>query len=215
MGRPLGKHGKDFEAKRSALLAKLGEYLVAELPHQPSLRQLASAAGVSVPTLRHYFGTREDVIAAYLTQFGDAGAPYLAIARTYTEPFHASIPGLVDFILEGLVRARVIDGHAVAFTEALAAPMLGPIYLRHVLEPTLQAVEARLADHQARGEMRKVDPRTAALALVAPLLLAALHQCALGGEQIRPLDLASFGQDIAAAFLRSYQPDDVATTPLE
>ena len=47
--------------------------------------------------------------------------------------------------------------------------------------------------HRDRGELRAgADLRYAALAFVAPLLLALLHQVELSGRTCRPLDLEGF-----------------------
>ena len=81
---------------------------------------------------------------------------------------------------------------------------LGPAYVDNLLEPLLQAVEARLAKHHAWGEARVEHPRFAALQLVSPLVLALLHQDGLGGAECRPLDLDAFIVDLADGFVRAH-----------
>ena len=81
---------------------------------------------------------------------------------------------------------------------------LGPAYINEILEPTLKAVEARLARHRAEGELRSCDLRHAALALIAPPLLALLHQGELFGSLCRPLDINAFLKDHLDGFLRAY-----------
>ena len=60
------------------------------------------------------------------------------------------------------------------------------------------------------GEMRVADLRHAAMSLLAPLLLAILHQRELGGTTVRQMDLETFMDDHAAAFVRAYAVDAVA-----
>jgi AcrR family transcriptional regulator len=204
MARPTGSKDRDHDEKRAALLVRIGKHLSASLPDKSSLRDIAAAAGVTIPTLVHYFGSREGLLAALMEYQAGLGAPYLSIVAATDDPFHSSIRKLAHFILSGLVEARVVDLHAVGLVEASGSARLGPAYLEHLLEPTLQAVEARLASHVARGEMRDADLRVAALCLVSPVLLAALHQCSLGGDQVRHLDLATLAHEVTDSFLLAY-----------
>lgn len=204
MARPSGSKDRDYDEKRAALLERIGQHLSASLPDKSSLRDIATAAGVTVSTLLHYFGSRPGLVAALMEHQAKLGAPYLEIVASSEDPFEFSIRTLTRFILSGLVDAQVVDLHAVGLVEASGSDRLGPAYLEHLLEPTLQAVEARLAVHVARGEMRKSDLRVAALCLVSPLLLATLHQCRLGGAQVRHLDLADLAAEVSDMFLSAY-----------
>jgi hypothetical protein len=74
------------------------------------------------------------------------------------------------------------------------------------LEPTIAAVTERLAAHQARGEMRsECDARSAALALISPLILAHLHQRDLGGSTSHALDMPQFIAQHADTFVRGHE----------
>lgn len=204
MARPTGSRDRDYDEKRAALLDRIGQHMAASLPAKSSLREIASAAGVTMPTLVHYFGSREGLIEALMEYQGGLGAPYLAMVAKAEEPFDVSIRQLSHFILTGLIEAKVVDLHAVGLVEASGSPLLGPAYLQHLLEPTLQAVETRLERHVERGEMREADLRVAALCLVSPLLLGALHQCRLGGSRVRHLDIDQFAAELAQTFLAAY-----------
>ncbi|NJO12111.1 MAG: hypothetical protein HC872_00060 [Gammaproteobacteria bacterium] len=96
--------------------------------------------------------------------------------------------------------------HAVGLTEGLKSDKAGLSYLLDVLEPTLQALEARLQVHIDRGEMRAADTRHAALWLLSPVLLALLHQHELGGTRCRPLDVEALLQEHALVFASVYRP---------
>ena len=82
--------------------------------------------------------------------------------------------------------------------------MIGPSYVDHLLEPLLQAVEARLEQHQQWGELGDHDLRFAALSLVSPVVLALLHQDGLGGQGCRPLDVEAFVVAQVNGFVRAY-----------
>ena len=64
MTRTVGARNVQFGERRNALIAKARERLSLQTGDSPSFRELALAAGVSVATLRHYFGSREALIKA-------------------------------------------------------------------------------------------------------------------------------------------------------
>jgi AcrR family transcriptional regulator len=204
MARTRGARSIAYDERRAVLLDTIGAFLAEALPARPSLRELASRAGVSVPTLRHYFGSRDDLVEALMKHQSAMGAPHVAAAGMAKGDLETSIRGLVSQVLEGLFDYRVVDIHAVGVAEGSGSGRLGPAYLANLLEPTLAAVERRLAHHSARGEMRGADLRVAALMLISPLYLAALHQTSLSGIAVRPLDVDVLADEVAAAFLRAY-----------
>lgn len=204
MGRPTGSRNPDFESTRNGLLQAALERLGEPDGTRASFRELAAAAGVSVATLRHYFATREQLIEAVLAWCHVAGQRYLLeVATGPLEPVSESLSRLLARIEEGFQRGlgRV---HAIGLSAGLREPLLGPAYLREVLDPTIEAVEARLARHIARGELRPGDVRHMALSLVTPPLLALLHQGVLGGCRTRPLSYAAFCADHVSGFLRAF-----------
>ena len=78
-------------------------------------------------------------------------------------------------------------------------------YLNDVLEPTLQALEARLAGLVAQRAIVECDTRHAALMLLSPLLLALLHQRDLGGTRCRPLSIPALIDEHVKVFVRAYR----------
>ncbi|OYW46883.1 MAG: hypothetical protein B7Z08_01615 [Sphingomonadales bacterium 32-68-7] len=203
MPRPKGAKSAGYDRRRAELLAAFRERLLARNLAAPSLRELAAAGGVTIPTVRHYFGRREDLIVALLEDLGVQGEAHLAHARDASAPFAESIERLVQSILTGLSMG-LSEIHALGLREGLRHDRLGPAYLSHVLEPTVLAIEERLRQHQARGEMRPADTRVAALSLIAPQIVAQIHQRELGGCGTRPLNAQSSTREQIDAFLRAY-----------
>ena len=80
-----------------------------------------------------------------------------------------------------------------------------------MLEPTLRALEARLARHVAAGQLPQCDLRHAALSVASPVLFALLHQDALSGRALRPLDVDGFVAEHVARFLRAWGASAAAT----
>ncbi|UUL84053.1 hypothetical protein [Sphingomonas qomolangmaensis] len=153
--------------------------------------------------MSHYFGRRDDVVRAVMEDDLRQGAEPLATLARPTGPFSTSIADAVSHVATGL-RHGVGTMFSVGLTEGLRHAELGPVFLGSALEPTLAAIEARLTAHINAGDMRAVDPRGPAIALVSPLLIAFLHQHELGGSDVRPLDLDALCQEHTAAFVRAW-----------
>jgi hypothetical protein len=102
---------------------------------------------------------------------------------------------------------------------ALGSPTLGAHFLTGLLEPFLRSCEALLAEHSAAGDLPEAsedEVRTAALGLVAPLLLALLHQDALDGSSVRRLDVEDVARrhaELVLAVCGLVRPDRTGLPP--
>jgi AcrR family transcriptional regulator len=203
--RTYGAKNADHQAKRAQMVAAIAPMVLAAAPERPSLREMSKAAGVSVNNLRHYFGTRESLLEAVFQAMRLRGEPYLQRALSFTElPVAAGLRTLVGQIVEGWTPQGLGGLHRSGISEGLGSESLGPAYIDNVLEPTVDVVERMLEIWRARGEVEVEDLRTAALALLAPVVLALLHQRGLGGQRCRPLDFEAFLDHHIAGFLRGY-----------
>jgi AcrR family transcriptional regulator len=206
MGRPRGTHNPDYESNRKELLRSLDAHLTSGGAHA-SFRELAEAVGVSVSTLRHYFGTRERLVETVLAEANASALRYLHAVATGPLPDVAdSLSWYLTYLVDGLSNHSALGLHEVGLINGIGQPALGPAYLNEVLEPTLQALEARLARHMAAGQLRTGDTRVAALALVGPVLLALLHQKSLGGRACRPMDIKAMVQTHLSSWLGGHLP---------
>lgn len=207
MARPKGARDGDYEEKRGALVRRMMLRLMRRETARPSLRELAVVAGVSVPTLRHYFGGRSEVVAAIFEAFLKLGERRLLMVAEAPAPFADSVREFAHSFLVGMRRAgpvRLGDAFAVGLAEGLLDPALGPSALRYLVDPAQQALQRRLDEHVARGEMIETNTRAASLMLLSPILIAALHQDQMGGSECNPLDLESALSEITDAFIRAY-----------
>lgn len=202
MGRPEGRTNADFDAKRDALaLRVLGA--LSEGEAGASMRELAAACEVTPPTLRHYFGDRDGAVRAALAMARRLGSEHLLrIATADLGPARPALAAALDDLLRGWIDHGVGRLHELGLQVGLGHASLGPAYLEEILEPTLQAFEARVALHVARGELAVADIRHATLALIGPLVLALLHQRELGGQRCRALDLRKLAAAQLADFLQ-------------
>lgn len=222
MSRTPGSKNQDHDEARGALLGKVRARLLLPDGASASLRELARAADVSPPTLHHYFPTRDDLVAAVFARDHNDALPYLHhIAAGPLSPLSSSLREVLGYIVAGLQDSGLAELHALGLQVGLRSAALGPAYLNDVLEPSLLALEARLARHAARGDVDAglLDGdglRLAALQLLGPILLAVLHQKELGGDRCRALavDDALLDRHVAA-FVRAWSTggDDDAGDP--
>lgn len=187
------------------MLAKMRARLRSRSEGPPSWRDLASAAGVSLSSLTHHFGRREDIIRAVMEDERAHGAAPMAIMAEPSGAFEISIRDAVHHLAAGLLNADLDRMIAAGLAEGLGHPVLGPAFIGNLLEPILQAIEARLDHHVLAGEMREGETRLAAVQLAAPIIVAVLHQRPLGGAAVRPLDLDTLLASHADAFVRAWR----------
>lgn len=205
MPRPAGARNQQYDERRNALISKARQRLGDQESPPPSFRELASAAGVSVATLRHYFPTRDELVRAVFTRSRAYGERHLSTARAATAPdLEGSLRQLLAGIVRGWLEGQVGLLHRIGLAEGLRNPATGLDYLVEVLEPVLQAVEERLRAHIEQGHMLAADVRHAALMLLSPVILALLHQHDLGGTRCRPLAVPALIDEHVKVFVRAY-----------
>jgi AcrR family transcriptional regulator len=208
MSRTRGARNAQFAERRNALIVKARARLSLQAGEPPSFRELALACGVSVATLRHYFGSREALVKAVFEQALESGQRHLDRARApeaAATGLEVSLKAFLSRVVTGWTQGFVGDLHRIGLAEGLRNTQTALDYLNDVLEPTLQALEARLAGHAAQGEIVDCETRHAALMLLSPLLLALLHQHDLGGTRCRPLAIPALIDEHVKVFVRAYQ----------
>jgi AcrR family transcriptional regulator len=203
MPRGKGQRSPGFAARREELIRLARWRLSQRDGGHVSLRDIATACGATVPTLTHYFGKREDLITAVMEQQLQDGAPHLAFIADTALPFQLSVREVADYIVFGFQQG-LGEVFSVGLIEGLRNPIIGPHFLSSVMEPTLEATGLRLNRHISLGEMRPVDEKSAALTLVAPVLLVCLHQQDLNGSKKWPLSMETFLQTHCDGFVRAY-----------
>ncbi len=205
MARPTGSRNHDYAQERERIALSLAPALLGREGVATSVRELAARADISVPTLLHYFGSKEGAWRATVEALGGLGAQHLARA---SDEDHGLPEPSTRWLLDAFVEAWQRFGVGAMFGAGLALGMrseeVGPAFVDAILEPTLQSAERRIEGHIARGEMAPVDVRVAALALLSPVVLALLHQGALGGDRCRPLAMDALLASHHAAWMRGW-----------
>jgi AcrR family transcriptional regulator len=204
MSRGLGNRNADYAETRDQLLRVLAQRLAEPDGATVSFRALAVAADVSVPTLRHYFGTRDGVLEAVFEHFRREGLVHLRhVSAGPTGTLDESMRELLEYTATGF-RYGVNKIHVIGLNAGMGHAALGRAYLAELLEPTLQAVEIRLQRHINAGDMRACDVRHAALSLFCPLFMLLMHQHELGGDTYRPASVPAFITDHVSGFVAAY-----------
>ncbi|MEM9074964.1 MAG: TetR/AcrR family transcriptional regulator [Myxococcota bacterium] len=190
------------------MVEKVRPLLLAPADEKPSLRQLATAADVSLNTLRHYFGSREELVTEAFQAAEEEGWDAFELVGEAAEK--SPREGLLHLLL-GLVSAWHPDDlggdHAGGLQESLGSEQLGPAFVRHVLEPALVQIEGLLMRWDAEGRLRVPDARAAALMIYGPLSLALIHQRQLHGHAVRPLNVDRFVTTLVDGFLVGHAVD--------
>ena len=170
------------------------------------MRELAQTAGVSVPTMRHYFGDRDGVIAAALGTMKDVGRFHQN--RAATENLDLPLEESLLWVLKQFAKGWV-GGVGQLMTAGILiganSETLGPAFVEATLEPSLEAFERRIANMQQLSQIQPdADPRVAALALVCPVFMGLLHQIQLRGSTCRELNLDAFMAEHVVRFARGW-----------
>ena len=206
MGRPAGRRNPGYDARRHAIAQRLLMRLAQPEGAKASLRDLAQSAGVSVSTLRHYFGSRQGALQAAIGQVRVMGEPWMEIAANdqLDQPLADSLLWFFHLFVEGW-RTGVGAMVSESISAGTGDQKVGVSAVEDVLEPILAAIEARLGHHQQAGELEgQADLRHAAIALFSPVFVALLHQETLDGVRCRPLDLHRFLEDHVARFAKAW-----------
>ena len=174
-------HGR---AKRSQILAAATELIAAHGVEGMTMRQLASACGLNIATLYHYFGSKSDLLGAIVDErHYDAGLRRLALPIDPTLPpgprlerFFAQLAtqSLGELRLWRLLIGESLRDHAVALAEALR--------LSGLLE---QAIDRWLGDLFPELETDPATPERAAVTSVVTgqLLAVFLEEMRLADDR--------------------------------
>lgn len=164
------------------------------------LDEIARRAGVSKGALYLYFETKEDLFRAVVTQ---AIAPNITVLRGLV----AAHPGPLRDLL------ALAAGHVAAIAEAAPLggvlkmvvgearnfPELARVWHDQLVQPALGVVTEAITAAQRRGEVVPGDPRTFALQVIAPLLVAVLFR-----ETFEPVGATPFVlQDVIQQHVRT------------
>ncbi|MBX2802897.1 MAG: TetR/AcrR family transcriptional regulator [Myxococcales bacterium] len=205
MGRPKGRRSPEYEQKRRELAQRIFDCMVVD--GNTSLNAMAERTGVSRPTLRHYFGDRDGAVRAALDIAAANGRPHVqALVSLPVDDAEACLGEGLRRVIIGWRDFRVGNLHHVGLKVGLEDDATGKTYVSQILEPLLGGFERLLERLIDAGRLVPLDPRTGALTLVSPVVVALLHQHGLGGNEIRPLDIEALAAELVHQFCRAHAP---------
>jgi AcrR family transcriptional regulator len=152
------------DARRRVILDRAAELFSAAGHGNVSVEEVAAASGMRKPTLYHYFGSRDEIVAAMHDAIADdmlAHADALVAART---PPREAIRSIVFNVVVGIQEK---PGYLRAFFD----------HYREISEPAFRDIAAKRARYAKivqrfveqgveDGSFRSVDPRMTALAIL-------------------------------------------------
>lgn len=156
------------------------------------LEDIAKRAGVSKGAIYLYFETKEDVFRAVV---GQAIAPNIGVVKAMA----AAHPGPLAGLLRGVTAhiADVVDHTPLGGVLKMVVgesgnfPEIARVWHDELVAQALGAVGEAIAAAQARGEVKPGDPRTYALQLISPLLMAVLWRETFVPVGAPPFDLSA------------------------
>ena len=152
------------------------------------LDDIAARAGVSKGALYLYFETKEDLFKAVVTE---AVAPnlegVLAAAESFEGPFGTLARSLLPQIARIVTTTPVGAVAKMVIAESRNFPELARVWHDALVSKALGFVAAVIAGAQRRGEVKSGDPRSFAVSLISPILMAVLWR-----ETFTPVGVPEF-----------------------
>jgi len=154
------------------------------------LDEIAARAGVSKGAVYLYFETKEDIFRAVVER---AIAPNIgalkAMAAAHPGPLADLLRGVTSHIA-GVVEQTPLGGVLkMVVGEARNFPEIARVWHDELVSQALGAMTDAIAAAQARGEVKPGDPRTYALQLISPMLVAILWRETFVPVGAKPFDL--------------------------
>jgi len=203
MGRKKGSRSAGYDERKAELARRVFAAIIDD--GNTSLRAMAERAGVSRPTLRHYFGDRDGAVRAALETASEVGRRHRdTLAELPVDNPGDTLRQAFQMLVIGWRQFGVGNIHHVGLKVGLEDPETGATYIRVVMEPTLQSVETLMERMMDAGTVRRADPRHVALTLMSPIFIVLVHQHGLGGDGVRKLDVAAFINDHVDAWCRAF-----------
>lgn len=170
-----------------------------------SMDALARRAGVSKATLYAYFGSKEALFAALVSEECARLDGEIATSSATGEPPGTALPRLAGEFLALLLSPWALAIHRVVVAEAPRFPELGVVFYRAGCATMKARLEAYLRQAVARGELAVPDPASATTQFVG-LIRGDLQLRCLLDPSLRPspAEIDHHARAAADVFLAAY-----------
>lgn len=154
------------------------------------LEDIARRAGVSKGAIYLYFETKEEVFRAVVSE---AIAPNVgavkAMAAAHPGPLADLLRGVTGHIATVVSHTPLGGVLKMVVGEARNFPEIARVWHDELVSQAIGAMASAIEQAQARGEVKPGDPRTYALQLISPLLVAVLWRETFVPVGAPPFDL--------------------------
>jgi AcrR family transcriptional regulator len=153
------------ELVRQELLTKAAEVFEKKGYGQATILDVAQAMELSRSALYHYFKSKEEILEALVEEHAEAAAQ--KVEQRVAGKASSTVEQLRD-LLSNQIHGRMTGGARVRVLDQLAAEMSGPIKQKfeHARRRILDIYTRIIQRGIDAGELRPVDARTAALAIL-------------------------------------------------
>ncbi len=180
MARPRKSEGRD--TRRDILDAALDLFATGGF-FGTSMRQIARAVGVRESALYHHFPSKEAILEGLLAELGPAKAEQLAALDVGAIVKQLGLEGMLRMLIDRLLEEWATPREQKLFRMILSeGPRLGTAGLLHprVFIARARAHVTRLFTELVRlKQIRKLDPESAALGFMGPLIMIRMIYLAL------------------------------------
>lgn len=154
-----------------------------------SMDRIASAAGVSKPTLYTHFKNKEGLFTALIHQMAKKNGPATLkkeMANLLQLPPEQVLRTLATTALDDFARDRtLLTLMRLIIGESERFPQLAQIFVREISKPNLEALTAYFT---AQPQLNLTDPEVAARLFTGALVHHIIVQEIMNGKEIMPMD---------------------------
>ena len=186
MGRAPGVRNEHYAEKRQELLDASTDYVLREDVMMPSIRQIAIAAGVSDPTVKHYFGDRTALVRDVLANVGARSEPLREEIRKGKPTIREAIEDYLQLMATVPQNSMFVRANLFALRESLIEPSIFKSYVDLIVEPNIAALAERLLNSSG-GPRNFANARAAAGLITSNLAKISLRHIMLGDSDQVPM----------------------------
>jgi AcrR family transcriptional regulator len=172
------------------------------------MEDVAKEAGITKGAIYLYFPSKQALLEALVRR--DI-SPRIAMIRALLDAHQGPVEPLLRAVIGrvlGFLKEGVLPTYArLIVAEAGNFPDLARFHRTEVVDVVLSGLTGLFDRAMQRGEMRRMDPETAARLFVAPILKSILWRVVFGAIEDKPFDPAPYLDAHVSNFLRGMAPE--------
>ena len=202
---PTGRREARKQQRREAIVAIAAHSFLEHGYAGTSMSAIAAELGGSKGTLWSYFPSKEELFGAVIEERANAYQRDLESLLDAKRDLKTTLASFCRGLIEMLTSPDALALHRLIAGESGRFPEVGRIFHERAPAMTTPRIEAFLAEHMARGNLRQVPPDMAAGALIG-LCLPPQQRAMWGLPTPDPERIDLEARFVADAFLRAFDP---------